>query len=461
MTEHIEIRPQAGPQEQFLSSPADIVIFGGGAGGGKTFGLLMEPLRHIKNADFGAVIFRRTYPEITNEGGMWDEASKLYPLLGGRPHEKEMEWRFPTGARVKFAHMQYEADVHDYQGAQIPLLCFDQLEHFSAGQFWYMLSRNRSMCGVRPYLRATCNPDPDSFVADLVSWWIDDEGYAIPERAGAVRWFVRVNEVLEWADSRDELEARYPDTPAKSLTFIPASVFDNKILLARDPGYLANLKALPLVDRMRLLGEGTRGGNWDIRPAAGKIFNRAWFEIVDAVPAGGIECRRWDFAATEKQLAKADPDFTASTRMRLVRGCYYVTDCTEERIGPAQADIVLVNLSRQDELAALNTNTRYMVRWEQEPGSAGIRDTARLMRMLAGLDVGGVPARGDKLMRAKPFAAQTEAGNVKLLRGAWNERFLRHLHNQPDEPHDDIMDSAAGSFSDLARGTIHARSYQG
>jgi predicted phage terminase large subunit-like protein len=372
-----------------------------------------------------------------------------------------MEWQFPTKARVGFAHMQYDSDVHDYQGAQIPLICFDQLEHFSSAQFWYMLSRNRSTCGVRPYVRATCNPDPDSFVADLVSWWIGEDGYALPERSGVVRWFVRVNETLEWADSAAELIAKYPDIPPKSLTFIPASVFDNKILMARDPGYLANLNALPLVDRMRLLGDGKRGGNWQIRPAAGKIFNRAWFEIVDAVPAGGVECRRWDFAATEKQLAKDDPDFTASARMRCVGGCYYITDCTAERIGPAQADTMVANISRQDESAALGTNTRYMVRWEQEPGSSGIRDTARLVRLLAGVDCAGVLARGDKLMRAKPLAAQSEAGNVKLLRGAWNEAWLRHMHNQPDEAHDDIMDASAGAFSDLARPVLRARSSQG
>lgn len=439
-----------------MSTPADIAIYGGAAGGGKTFATLLEPLRHIENPHFGAVIFRRTYPEITNEGGMWDEAGRVYPYLGARPNQKDMEWRFPSGARVGFAHMQYDNDVHDYQGAQIPLIAFDQLEHFSAAQFWYMLSRNRSTCGVRPYVRATCNPDPDSFVADLVAWWIDDDGYAIPERAGVVRWFVRINEQLEWADTAEALAAKYPDIPPKSLTFIPASVFDNQILLTADPGYLANLKALPLIDRERLLG-----GNWKIRPAAGKIFNRAWFEIVDALPAGGVECRRFDFAATEQQVAKPDPDYTASVRMRCVGGCYYITDCTADRIGPADADRMLANTARQDELAALSTHTRYMVRWEQEPGSAGIRESARLVRMLTGLDCKGVPARGDKLMRAKPLAAQAEAGNVKLLRGPWNEMFLRHMHNQPDEPHDDIMDGASGAFADLAQPVMRARSHQG
>ena len=76
-----------------------------------------------------------------------------------------------------------------------------------------MLSRNRSMCGVRPYIRATCNPDADSWVADLVSWYIDsDTGYPIPKRSGAIRYFVRHDNKLFWADTRQELIKDFPNT---------------------------------------------------------------------------------------------------------------------------------------------------------------------------------------------------------------------------------------------------------
>lgn len=79
----MNIGPQKGPQEQFLSSPADIVIYGGAAGGGKSFALLLEGLRHISNPNFGAVIFRRNVNQITAEGGLWDTASEIYPYAGG------------------------------------------------------------------------------------------------------------------------------------------------------------------------------------------------------------------------------------------------------------------------------------------------------------------------------------------------------------------------------------------
>ncbi|MFS6779604.1 terminase large subunit domain-containing protein, partial [Staphylococcus aureus] len=127
-------------------------------------------------------------------------------------------------------------------------------------------SRNRSTCGVRPYVRATTNPDADSWVAEFISWWIDQKtGYAIPERSGVLRWFVRIGDNIIWADHPEELEmytmpgpgGEEVPIPAKSVTFISSKLTDNKILMAADPGYMANLMSLPLVERERLLG-----GNW-------------------------------------------------------------------------------------------------------------------------------------------------------------------------------------------------------
>lgn len=266
------VRPQAGPQESFLASPADIAIYGGAAGGGKTWALLMEPLRHVANKDFGAVIFRRSTVQVRNQGGLWDESSTLYPNMGAEPREHVLDWRFPSGSTVAFAHLEHDKTVLNWQGSQIPLIGFDELTHFSPNQFWYMVSRNRSTCGVRPYIRATCNPDADSWVAEFISWWIDPvTGVAIPERGGKLRWFVRINDKLIWADSPDEL-AEYVDAagkpiPAKSVTFVPAKLSDNSALMAADPGYLANLMALPTVERERLLG-----GNWKIKNTQALVF---------------------------------------------------------------------------------------------------------------------------------------------------------------------------------------------
>jgi predicted phage terminase large subunit-like protein len=460
---NIEIRPQP-KQEVFLASFADIVTFGGAAGGGKTYALLMEPLRNIHNKDFGAVIFRRSISEIVKEGGLWDEAQKLYPLLNGKGNENEHQFNFPKGGRVTFGHLQYDDTVNDWKSAQIPLICFDQLETFTEHQFFYMLSRNRSTCGVRPYIRATANPEP-GWLADFLDWWIGEDGYARLDRVGKIRWMIRVNDLIIWADSRDELVDKYPDSLPKSVTFILSTVYDNKILLEKDPGYLANLQALPLVDRERLLGDRERGGNWKVKPSAGKVFNRAWFKVIgpDAIPPGGLVCRRWDFAATEKELNKADPDFTASVLMLRVDSGYYILDVTAEQLPPSRIDAYFENITRQDASRFIQETRRYMCRWEQEPGSAGKRESWRMTVNLAGIDAKGLPAIHDKLTRAKPLATMAENGqNVYVVAAPWNEMFLNHMHGQPELPHDDIMDAAGGAFSDLTRLELRkAGSHQG
>jgi len=322
-----------------------------------------------------------------------------------------------------------------------------------------MLSRNRSLCGVRPYMRATCNPVPDDdpiggWVHEFMGWYIGDDGYALPDRSGIVRWFAVDNDELHWADSAAELHARYPGSAPKSFTFILSSVFDNKILLDADPGYLANLMALPLVDRERLLGDGTRGGNWKIKPSAGKVFDRGWFEIVAAAPAAGRTVRFWDLAATEKTIAKPDPDYTAGVLMRRVGDTYYILDAIAEQAAPSRIDTLLRNTATQD-------GAHVAVRFEREGGASGVRDARSTVALLVGFDVRAVAPQGDKITRAKPLAAQAEAGNVKIVRGAWNDRFLRTLHAFPDGAHDDEVDAAAGAFQELAKTPREQRTQQG
>jgi predicted phage terminase large subunit-like protein len=418
----------------------------------KTWSLEVEPIRHLQNKNFGAVFLRRTIPEITNEGGPWDEASQIYPLLGGKPNDNEHQYTFPSGMRVTFSHMQHEKDKYKWKSSQVPLFLFDQLETFTETQFFYSISRNRSKCGVKPYIRASCNPEP-CWLAEFLSWWIGDDGYAIPERSGVIRWMIRnPSEIIEWADTKQDLVDKYPDCNPKSVTFILSTLYDNQILMDKDPGYLANLQALPLVDRERLLGDPERGGNWKIKPSAGKIFNRAWFGMVEFkdIPPGGVMCRRWDFAATEKQLNKNDPDFTASCLMLFVKNAYYILDVTNDQLNPSKIDPFFENLTNQDAARAMSEKRRLMVRWEQEPGSAGKRESWRTTVKFAGIDAKGVPAIHDKLTNWKPFATMAENGyNVFIVKAPWNETFLNHMHGQPELAHDDIADAASGAYNDL------------
>ncbi|MFS0771054.1 phage terminase large subunit [Sphingomonas sp. 1P08PE] len=442
------IVPQAGPQTTFLASPADIAIYGGAAGGGKTWALLMEPLRHVHNPGFGSVTFRRSTVQIRNEGGLWDESAVLYPQMGADPKEHVLSWSFPSGASCSFAHLEHDKTRFNWQGSQIPLINFDELTHFTPTQFWYMVSRNRSMCGVRPYIRATCNPDADSWVADLIGWWIDQEtGQAIPERAGKLRWFVRVGEDLKWADDPADLaihtmlneDGEHVPIPAKSLTFIPAKLTDNKALMAADPGYMASLLALPMVERERLLG-----GNWKIRPAAGLYFQRSWCRVVDAVPAGTVFGRGYDLAATPPTPDNPDPDASSATKIgRMPDGRYIVVDSRSVQETPAGVERFIANTASAD-------GTKVVISLPQDPGQAGKSQVKALTLMLSGYTVRSSTETGDKVTRFGPFSAQAEAGNVDILRGDWNDRWCTQLEGFPVAKHDDYVDSTSRAFSVVA-----------
>lgn len=284
MIEKRKIQPQEGFQMQFLSTQADIAIGGGAAGAGKSFALLLEPTRHVQNKKFGGVIFRRTSPQIRSEGGLWDTSQEIYPYTNATPLETHLSWRFPSGANVKFSHLEYEKNILDWQGSQIPFIGFDELTHFSEKMFFYLLSRNRSTCGVKPYVRATCNPDPDSFVAKFIEWWIDqDTGFPIQERGGKIRYFIKDGESMVWGDSKAEVlervphivrlmlaanESTNPEDLVKSVTFIPGDIYGNKELLSKDPSYLANLMAQDETTRLQLLE-----GNWKIKVDGAELIH--------------------------------------------------------------------------------------------------------------------------------------------------------------------------------------------
>jgi hypothetical protein len=310
--------PQAGPQTDFLNSEADIVIYGGAAGGGKSFGLLLDCAKFVGVAGYTCVIFRRNSKQIMSAGGLWEKATSLYPAIGGKSRLTDHAWRFEThpgslglaippetggapearqgaspsispvgketqdgrGGRsgdstglgrstgasvIQFAHLEHEDSKSSWDGAELAYIGFDELQHLSETQFFYLLSRNRSTCGVRPRIRATCNPSPNWLRRFLAPWV--DKTFERPAESGEVRYFVRIDGQIVWVDRdfRDE-EGMGP----KSMTFIRSTIYDNKILLSADPGYLSSLKAMHTAERRRLLY-----GDWDVLDGA---FFAEWNE---------------------------------------------------------------------------------------------------------------------------------------------------------------------------------------
>lgn len=435
------ISPQPGPQTLFASTRADIAIYGGAAGSGKSFALLLEPLRNLNNPLFKTVCFRRTGVQVRNAGGLWDDSFALYSQLNAKPREALLEWEFESGATLKFSHLENEKDIYSWQGSQISLIEFDEVTHFTEKQFWYLFSRLRSMSGVPGYVRATCNPDPDSFIRSLIDWYIDgDTGFAIPERSGIVRWFVRQNGTIIWSDTKEELIEVYgSDQIPKSFTFIAAKIYDNQILLKNDPGYLSNLHALSRVDRMRLLE-----GNWNVRESAGMMFRREWFPLVDSVPPGWHNAIRfWDRAATKPSETNRDPDYTRGLLVyHYPDDTYCIVDLKTTRDTPGQVESLIKAVAQHDGYSV-------SIMCQQDPGSAGVGEAEHFMKMLGGYDVCTDSFSKDKVTRAKPVSAQAEAGFIKVLRSTWNDEFFKELDNFPDALHDDIVDCLSGAFNKL------------
>jgi predicted phage terminase large subunit-like protein len=446
------IRPLPGPPEQFQATQADIGVIGGSAGGSKSIALLFEPLRHKDNPRFGGVIFRESFPQIFNEGSLWDTSMEFYLKTGAEPRSSPPpSWTWPSKARVTFHHLaDLQQALKDWQGAQPVYQGWDELTQFIERAFFNIaLSRARSTSGIKPYVRGSCNPDPKSWVKKFLAPWIVrgwTQGEFGPARSGEIRHFIRLDGDIKWvkADYQDRQGSK-----ATSVTFIRSTVFDNKMLLYKDPGYLSKLKSLPLVDQERLLW-----GNWEISEQ-GNMFRKDWFVLVslDSIPHGLKLIRFWDLAASEKKPShKKQPDFTASALMGWdsYNDIYYFIDMTLMQETPYTVEKAILRTARSDAILASRMEAAsYGIRMEQEPGASGITVTEHYKRnVLQNYDFEGIKSTGSKIERAKPLSAETQRGKVYMVEGVWNDDFFMYAGAFPTEGvKDDPVDAASGAFN--------------
>jgi predicted phage terminase large subunit-like protein len=433
----MEIRPQKGFQESFLKSAADIVIGGGAAGCGKTYALLMEPLYDLGNRGTRTIFLRRTREQIRKPGAAWDQSVGLYPAAGAVARSHVYTWDFKNDISIQMNQLEYEATLHDYDGAQIPIILFDQLEQFTKKMFVYMLTRNRSASAARPRVRGSANPvwsghNTGGWLRVLLDFWIGGDGLPDLARAGVVRYITAVDGEIVFVDK----DWRAPGgTGPKSITFIPGRLFENRKLLDNNPQYYSNLLMQDRITRARLLD-----GNWDVSYDAG-MFDGGWFRVVEMAPRGIKQIRYWDRAATAALPGK-DPDWTAGALCGIYDGELYILDMRHFRESPAENE-------RRISQAALIDGRGVEIGIEQEPGSAG-KDTAAhyQTRVLAGYDVFIDAVTGSKVERAAPWCALAEQGHVKLLRGNWNHDFIEECANFPNGKKDQV-DAVSGAYKKL------------
>jgi hypothetical protein len=243
--EEVIFRANEGPQEDFLAAAETDVLYGGAAGGGKSYAMLVDPLRYAHRAAHRGLIIRRSMPELRE---LIDKSRELYPKAfpGCKYKEVEKLWNFPSGAKIEFGFLERDADVYRYQGQAYSWIGFDEITHLPTEFSWnYLASRLRTTdADIIPYMRCTANPGG----------------------VGAT-----------WVKKR-YIDPQTPDTSfegADGLTrkFIPARLQDNPYL-ARDGRYEKMLQALPPTQRQQLLE-----GNWDV--AEGAAFTE--FETVSHI----------------------------------------------------------------------------------------------------------------------------------------------------------------------------------
>jgi len=283
----------------------------------------------------------------------------------------------------------------------------------------------------------------------LISWWIGEDGLPIQERSGVERHFIRYDEELHWADTPEELTQKFRgstyeidgeqvDVRPRSMTFIPSKLEDNPALTERDPGYMANLMALPYVERLRLLG-----GNWLVKPEAGLVFNRVDFEIVDEAPMGGLVARGWDKAGTPGSGA-----YTAGVKMLRTDGPedpFVVLDVVRGQWGYAEREEVMKRTAELD-------GPPCVIYIEQEGGSGGKESAERSLKLLAPYKATASVATGSKLARSQGMAAHSQAHKIKLVRAPWNDAYLSEMHGFTGEGREkkDQVDASSLVFNELS-----------
>jgi predicted phage terminase large subunit-like protein len=406
MSEYCPEEPSL-PQKVFLRTNGIEALFGGAAGGGKSSALLMSALQFVNVPSYSAILFRRTFADLSLPGALMDR------FKSWMSNYDDVHWNnnsfvatFPSGARVSFGYLNNANDYLRYKGSEFQFIGMDEVTEIRESDYRYMFSRLR-----RP------NSGPLSEVP--------------------LRMRCASNPAPNWVRQRFIVEGL-----SEGRIFVPSKLTDNPGIDA--DSYRQALQALDPIERRRL-----EEGDW-WSTTLGSLFERESVVIIDSsevptISATAKVVRFWDLAATEPSASNPDPDYTVGTLMMFDQGIAYVMDVKRARVKGEKVEQLIAQTAYEDGLET-------PILMEMEPGSSGKALVDQYARyVLPGYNFTGVRATGDKVTRARPFAAAVANGNVRVVRGAWLTNWLDELSSFPEAcDHDDQVDSAVGAFTFLA-----------
>jgi predicted phage terminase large subunit-like protein len=391
-------------QADFLYFTGKEALFGGAAGGGKSEALLMAGLQFVDVPGYAAILFRRTYADLSLPGALMDRAREWLSGTRAKWNDRDKTWTFLSGATLTFGYLDTANDRYRYQSSEFQFIGFDELTQFPEADYRYLFSRLRRLRTSQVPLRMRAASNPGGVGHD-------------------------------WVKQRFLVEG-----PDACRLFVPARLDDNPHLDRAE--YVSSLAQLDPITRAQLLA-----GDWSVRQG-GCMFRREWFRIVDQAPPGLLRVRYWDLAATEARDG-ADPDYTAGVLVGWASdGGFCILGVRRARATPAGVEALVRQTAAED-------GREVTVCMEQEPGSAGVALIDRYRRwVLPGITFHAVKSTGSKATRAAPLASRAEAGMVSLLRGPWCSAFLDEAEAFPLGSHDDQVDAAAGAFAALTSGLV-------
>ena len=220
-------------QNAFISSYAFEVLFGGAAGGGKSYGQLIDALLYaLRYEKSKQIIFRRTFPDL--EKSLIRVSQEIYPRAVASYNSSKHIWTFKNGSIIDFGYIDNETDVYQYQSAEYDVIRFDELTHFTEYMYTYMISRCRGANKYPKHIKSSTNP------GGVGHTWVKKR-------------FIDIGVPNEVQDVKNE------NGTTTTRIFIPSLVQDNKFLIESDPDYIARLDNLPEKERKAL-----KFGDWDI-----------------------------------------------------------------------------------------------------------------------------------------------------------------------------------------------------